>query len=61
MAKNRLGEYKVCLAEPADLKVLVFPDDPTRAMALEDEVIMGWFGDPPDLPIMATVEECLSF
>ena len=47
--------------EPADLKIIVFPDDHTRSMALSDQVIMDWFGDPPDLPVMTTIEECLQF
>ena len=29
--------------------------------ALSDQVIMDWFGDPPDLPVMTTIEECLQF
>ncbi len=45
--------------EPADLEIIVFPNNETRTMALSS--IMGWFGEPPDLPIMVTVAECLNF
>jgi hypothetical protein len=47
--------------KPVDLKIIIFPDDETRKMALINPIIMNWFGDPPDFPIMVTVEECLNF
>lgn len=47
--------------EPAELKILILPDDLTRQMALKDSVIIDWFGNPLDLPIIVTVEECLQF
>jgi hypothetical protein len=44
---------------PCDLKILIFPDEGTRKMALETNGILEWFGR--NIPIMATVRECLHF
>ena len=44
---------------PDDLKILVFPDQKTRQMALEDDEILEWFNRK--IPIIATVDECLHF
>lgn len=66
--------WKTCKKEPRgkllfekeDLKVLVFPDPETRQMAFADPEIRDWFNlckdDPmPELPVIATVEECSHF
>ncbi|HGJ64906.1 TPA: hypothetical protein ENS27_05885 [bacterium] len=45
--------------EPKELRVLVFPDEKTREISLNDDEIFNWFGR--NIPIMATVEECLNF
>ena len=47
--------------KPTDLRVLIFPDSKTRQQALADSDILKWFGEPPDFPIMATVDECIHF
>ena len=47
--------------KPSDLKVLLFPDERTREMASADPDIRRWFGDPPEFPVIATVEERLHF
>lgn len=44
---------------PCDLKILIFPDAGTRKMALANDEILQWFGR--NIPIMATVNECLHF
>ena len=50
-----------------DLKVLIFPDDKTRRQALDEKTdtgkcIVKWLlRDPADVPIIATVDECLQF
>ncbi len=52
--------YKIPF-KPCDLKVLILPDAQTRQQALSDLDILKWFGEPPDFPIIATVEECSHF
>ena len=44
---------------PHDIKVIVFPDEETRQMSLEDEAIREYFSER--MPIMATLEDCRSF
>lgn len=47
--------------KPCDLKVLILPDNKTRQQVLSNKNILEWFGEPPNLPIIATVDECLHF
>lgn len=61
--KRRGKNYPEALIpfERSDLKVLIFPNPETRKMAFANSDIRQWFGDPPDFPVIATVEECLQF
>jgi len=42
-----------------DIKVIIFPDDETKKMALEDEVIGRYFSK--HIPMIATLEDCGNF
>jgi hypothetical protein len=49
-----------------DLKVVIFPDDKTRKQALSEaypgKYIVKWlFREPGNVPIIATINECLHF
>lgn len=46
--------------DQSKLKILIFPDDPTRKMALNKEDIKHWLFTE-NVPIITTVEECLQF
>ncbi len=45
--------------DPNDLKIIIFPDHKTRQMAFNDSYVVSWLGK--NIPIMATIEECLYF
>ncbi len=47
--------------KPSDLKVLILPDNKTRQQVMSDQNFLEWFGEPPDFPIIVTVEECSHF
>jgi hypothetical protein len=45
--------------DPADVKVIIFPDEKTRRMALDDGVMMSFFSR--HLPITVTLDDCGNF
>ena len=44
---------------PCDIKLIVFPDDATRMLALHDDTLAEYFGK--DWPIVTTLAECEDF
>ncbi len=52
------GLYRLVL-NPTDIRLLVFPDEQTKLMAMRDQNIKGFFQD--EWPMMATVEDCQNF
>lgn len=63
IVKTNLSEpkYKIPFTQD-ELKILILPDDYTRRNALNDSYIRDWlFEDPAELPIIATISECLQF
>lgn len=53
-------EYVLPLA-PDEVKLLVFPDDQTRAAASVDSRVTGWLARRSGPPVMLTLDECLRF
>jgi hypothetical protein len=52
------GLYRLILS-PRDIRLLVFPDEQTRLMAMQDEDIANFFNGV--WPIMTTIEDCRNF
>ena len=52
------GVYRF-IFEPTDVKVIIFPDEETKLLALDDAKLRSVFSR--HLPIIATLEECKSF
>ncbi len=52
--------YKVPL-RPSDVKMIVFPNGATRAMAIQDRRIGDFFQMLPVLPSLLTVDDCRQF
>lgn len=46
--------------DQSELKIIIFPDNPTRKMALNDKDIKDWLFTE-NVPIITTIEECLQF
>jgi len=45
--------------EPRDIKVIIFPNETTQQMALQDKTLSDFFAK--HMPIMATLEDCSNF
>lgn len=52
------GVYRLKFAAH-DIKVIIFPDEPTKRLSLEDEAIRKYFSE--HMPIMAILEDCSNF
>lgn len=52
--------YKVIL-KPDDIRTLVFPDDATRTMALENPEIKSWLAERTSAVVTLTLHECGEF
>ncbi len=50
--------YRLVL-NPQDIKILIFPDEPTMRMATQDEFFKDYF--KKHVPMMTTVEDCKHF
>ena len=55
---DRRGVYRLKF-NPTDVRVLVFPDEDTKSMALGDQELRQYFST--HIPIIATLDECSSF
>jgi hypothetical protein len=52
------GVYRLKFAAH-DIKVIIFPDEPTKRLSLEDEAIRKYFSEL--MPIIAILEDCSNF